>query len=59
MVVYRTLASLEKDWLDPWMDYLVRLDKEAQGMFANGVRAPKYPKQAVIGHDQQEVHRMG
>lgn len=48
MVVYRTLASLEKDWLDPWMDYLVRLDKEAQGMFANGVRAPKYSKQSMV-----------
>jgi hypothetical protein len=48
MVVYRTLASIEKEWLDAWMTYLVRLDKEAQGMFANGVRAPKYNKQALI-----------
>jgi hypothetical protein len=30
------------------MDYMVRLDKEAQGMFANGVRSPKYPKQTVV-----------
>lgn len=48
MVVYRTLASLEKDWVDAWLDYMVRLDKEAQGMFANGVRAPKYSKQAMV-----------
>lgn len=48
MVVYRTLASLERDWLDPWMDYLNRLDKEAQGMFANGVRSPKYSKQSMV-----------
>jgi len=48
MVVYRTLASIDKEWLDAWMTYLVRLDKEAQGMFANGVRAPKYSKQALI-----------
>lgn len=48
MVVYRTLASLDKDWVNQWMDYLVRLDKEAQGMFANGVRAPKYSKQAMV-----------
>jgi len=48
MVVYRTLASLERDWLDAWMDYMQRLDKEAQGMFANGVRAPKYSKQAMV-----------
>ena len=48
MVVYRTLASLEKDWVNPWMDYMVRLDKEAQGMFANGVRARKYSKQSMV-----------
>jgi|TARA_R110000764_G_scaffold5536_1_gene21863 energy-coupling factor transporter ATP-binding protein EcfA2 len=48
MVVYRALAALEKEWLDPWMDYMVRLDKEAQGMFANGVRAPKYSKQSMV-----------
>jgi hypothetical protein len=48
MVVYRTLASLEREWLDAWLDYMNRLDKEAQGMFANGVRAPKYSKQSMV-----------
>ena len=48
MVVYRTLGALEKDWLDAWMDYLPRLDTEAQAMFANGVRSPKYSKQAMV-----------
>jgi hypothetical protein len=48
MVVYRTLASIERDWLDNWMVYMDRLDPEAQGMFANGVRAPKYGKQSVV-----------
>ena len=48
MVIYRTLATLEKDWVDAWMDYMVRLDKEAQGMFANGVRNPKYAKQSMV-----------
>jgi hypothetical protein len=48
MVVYRTLASLDKDWISAWMDYMPRLDKEAQGMFANGVRAPKYSKQSMV-----------
>eukprot|EP00919_Chromeraceae_sp_WS-2016_P055331 GHVR01131530.1.p1 GENE.GHVR01131530.1~~GHVR01131530.1.p1 ORF type:complete len:366 (-),score=29.69 GHVR01131530.1:603-1700(-) len=48
MVVYRTLATLEKDWVDAWMEYMVRLDKEAQGMFANGVRDPKYAKQSMV-----------
>jgi hypothetical protein len=48
MVVYRTLSTLEADWLDAWMTYLERLDTEAQGLFANGVRSPKYAKQAMV-----------
>lgn len=48
MVVYRALAAIERDWIDAWMTYLSRLDKEAQGMFANGVRAPKYSKQSIV-----------
>jgi energy-coupling factor transporter ATP-binding protein EcfA2 len=48
MVVYRTLSNIEASWMDAWMDYMVRLDKEAQGLFANGVRQPKYNKQSVV-----------
>jgi len=48
MVVYRTLASIEKDWVDAWVTYLKRLDAEAQGLFANGVRQPRYAKQSVV-----------
>ena len=48
MIVYRTLASIEADWLDNWMIYLDRLDKEAQGLFANGVRAPRYHAQGMV-----------
>lgn len=48
MVVYRTLATIEKDWVDAWMTYMDRLDTEAQGMFANGVRAPKYGRQDIV-----------
>ena len=48
MVVYRTLASIERDWVTAWMEYMVRLNTEAQGMFANGVRAPKYSKQSMV-----------
>jgi len=48
MVVFRALGSIEADWLDKWMDYLVRLDKEAQGMFANGVRSEKYAKRSMV-----------
>jgi energy-coupling factor transporter ATP-binding protein EcfA2 len=48
MVVYRTLAVIEREWVDAWMDYMQRLDKEAQGLFANGVRNPKYAKQSIV-----------
>jgi len=48
MVVYRTLATIDADWIDAWMVYMDRLDTEAQGMFANGVRAPKYAKQGMV-----------
>jgi hypothetical protein len=48
MVVYRTLAVIEAGWVSAWMDYMQRLDKEAQGLFANGVRNSKYDRQAVV-----------
>jgi hypothetical protein len=48
MVVYRTLAAIEADWIDAWMIYVGKLDPEAQGLFANGVRAPRYAKQGLV-----------
>tara|TARA_R100000654_G_scaffold61050_1_gene87927 strand:- start:5784 stop:6890 length:1107 start_codon:yes stop_codon:yes gene_type:complete len=48
MVVYRTLSTLDKDWINAWMDYLPRLDGITQGLFVNGVRAPKYSKQSMV-----------
>jgi len=48
MVVYRTMSALDKDWINSWMDYLPRLDTEAQAMFANGVRAKNYSKQSMV-----------
>ena len=44
MVVFKALSALERDWADAWMKYVNRLDKEAQGLFANGVRSSKYNK---------------
>ena len=48
LVVYRTLANLDKDWINAWMEYLLRLDAEAQGLFANGVRSEKYAKRNLV-----------
>lgn len=55
MVVFRTLGAIERDWMNAWMQYLLRLDTEAQGMFANGARAPKYAKQSMIMSNQMFV----
>jgi hypothetical protein len=49
MVIYRTLGGIDREWLDAWMTYLPRLSAEAQGMFANGVRAKTYnPKRQTM-----------
>ena len=48
MVVHRTLQTIDKTWMDAWMDYSARLDKEAQTMFAMQVRRPNYNKQAEV-----------
>ena len=48
MVVFRSLGSMSKDFVTPFMEYLVRLDAEAQAMFANGVRASGYHAQSLV-----------
>jgi hypothetical protein len=48
MVVYRTLAGMDKEFVTPWLTYLNRLPAEAQGMFANGVMVDKYHAQKVV-----------
>jgi hypothetical protein len=48
MVVYQALSTMSKEFVDPWMDYLNRLDKEAQGLFAMQVRNPKYKNQGIV-----------
>jgi len=34
MVVHRTLAVIERNWMDSWMEYMMRLPKSVQGLFA-------------------------
>jgi hypothetical protein len=48
MVVYRTLASMDKTFVTPWLKYLNRLPIEAQGMFANGVMTDGYHAQKDV-----------
>jgi hypothetical protein len=39
---------MDAELIAPWMVYMARLDKEAQGMFANGVRDPKYGRMHIV-----------
>lgn len=48
MVVYRTLSCVDRSWLDAWMDYLVRLPRELQVMFAMQVKKNNYPKRDAV-----------
>ena len=48
MVVHRSLQTIDKSWMDAWMEYMSRLDKEAQTMFAMQVRRPNYKNQAEV-----------
>jgi hypothetical protein len=48
MVVFRALGQLERSTITPWMHYLNRLDAEAQGLFANGVRNSNYSKRTDV-----------
>ena len=48
MVCYRTLSTIERNWSDSWMDYLVRMPREYQMMFAMQVRRKEYQRQSEI-----------
>ena len=48
MVVHRTLQTIDKTWMDAWMDYMTRCDKETQNMFAMQVRRPTYSRQTEV-----------
>lgn len=48
MTVYRTLATIERSWVDAWMTYMERLDAPVQAYFATSVAKPKYPKADIL-----------
>ena len=48
MVVYRALASIDREWVDAWVTYMERLDTEAQGLFVNNVRVDKYSRRDIV-----------
>jgi hypothetical protein len=48
MVVNRALVTMTREFADAWMEYMGRLDKEAQAYFVMQVRNPKYSKQMLV-----------
>ena len=48
MIVLRTLTVIERDWVDAWVEYMGRLDPEAQGLFVNNVREDKYSRRNIV-----------
>jgi energy-coupling factor transporter ATP-binding protein EcfA2 len=48
MTVFRAMGAMSRDWVDAWVTYMQRLDKEAQGLFANGIRANSYTHRDVV-----------
>jgi len=47
MVIFRALSTMDREFIDPWMDYLVRLPEDSQGLFVNGVRADNYSHKGI------------
>ena len=48
MVVFKVLGAMSRDFIDPWMTYLDRLDTEAQAMFAQSACSKDYPEHHLV-----------
>ena len=48
MLVTNALIGMDAQFITPWVKYMNRLDKEAQGYFTLQVRNPNYGKKSVV-----------
>ena len=48
LLVYRALTSMDREFINPWMDYMLRLSPEEQGYFARHVHQTKYKHSGVV-----------
>ena len=48
MVIMRALNTLDRSWVNAWMDYLTRLDAPEQALFSNAVRSEKYKNRELV-----------
>ena len=48
LLVFRTLATIERNWVNKWMDYMSRMNREAQALFALNVIRPSYKNRSAV-----------
>ena len=48
MLVANALTGMDREFVTPWIKYMARLDKEAQGYFTLQVANPVYTKKAMV-----------
>lgn len=48
MVIYKLLGAIDAKTVDPIMDYVNRLDTEAQALFSNTARSNKYKNHNIV-----------
>ena len=48
LLVYRALTNMDREFINPWMDYMLRLSPEEQGYFARHVHQTKYKHSGVV-----------
>jgi len=48
MVVIRALNTMDRSWVNAWMDYVTRLDPAEQALFAHSVKSEKYKHRELV-----------
>jgi len=56
MIVYRTLATIERSWATQWMQYLDRLPVELQSLFMNQVNDKDYDSERKAAIHQNSLY---
>jgi hypothetical protein len=53
MLVSKAVQRIERDSVQAWMKFMVRMPKEAQGLFARSVMSDKCPKRDVAARNTE------
>ena len=52
LVVYRSIATIERAWVTAWFTYMNRLRPAMQSLFVNGVRQPNYSRRDYVAQNK-------